>query len=53
MVLLYMIICPSISLFGAIYFSIKYFIDKYNLVYVYPISNTGDGNITSAIKNIT
>lgn len=52
-VLLYMIICPSISLFGAIYFAIKYFIDKYNLVYVYPISVQGEGDITRAITSIT
>lgn len=48
-----MIICPSISLFGAIYFAIKYFIDKYNLVYVYPVSVTGEVDITVRIKNIT
>ena len=48
-----MIICPSISVFGAIYFAIKYFIDKYNLVYVYPVTVTGEGEITRQIKNIT
>ena len=36
MTLLYSIVSPIIILFGALFFTIKYFVDKYNLVYVYP-----------------
>jgi len=38
MVLLYCLITPAISILGALYFTIKYFIDKYNLTVVYPKS---------------
>lgn len=36
MTLLYSLISPIIIFFGALFFTIKYFVDKYNLVFVYP-----------------
>lgn len=35
-VLIFSTVAPLVTLFGCLYFSIKYFIDKYNLLYVYP-----------------
>jgi hypothetical protein len=36
-------------LLGALYFTIKYFVDKYNLTVVYPKNNQGNGNISANI----
>jgi hypothetical protein len=52
MVLLYCLITPAISILGAIYFTIKYFIDKYNLTVVYPKSYDSRGNITKYISRL-
>ena len=51
-ILLYMIICPSISILGAAYFCIKYYIDKYNLIVVYPKSTDGSGDISKNINKL-
>lgn len=40
-VLIFAQVSPLITIFGSIYFAIKYFIDKYNLLYVFP--NEYDG----------
>jgi hypothetical protein len=51
-ILLYMIICPIISLLGAIFFALKYFIDKYNLIVVYPKNHSGSVDITRNIHRL-
>ena len=50
MVLLYCLITPAITIFGALYFTIKYFIDKYNLTVIYPKNYDSQGNLTSYIS---
>ena len=52
MVLLYCLITPAISFLGALYFTIKYFIDKYNLTVVYPKSYDCQGNLTKYISRL-
>lgn len=47
-----MIICPIISLLGAIFFALKYFIDKYNLIVVYPKNHSGSVDITWNIHRL-
>mmetsp|Transcript_29399 Transcript_29399/g.44437 ORF Transcript_29399/g.44437 Transcript_29399/m.44437 type:complete len:183 (+) Transcript_29399:2304-2852(+) len=49
MVFIYALVSPAITLFGAIYFGIKYTIDKYLLCVVYPKDYEGKGEISRNI----
>ena len=49
MVFIYAIVSPAITLFGALYFGIKYVIDKYLLCVVYPKDYEGKGEISRNI----
>ena len=44
-VLLYSLVSPMITLFGALFFTIKYFVDKYNQIYIYPKLYDSKGTI--------
>jgi hypothetical protein len=48
-VLIFAIVAPLITIFGSLFFTIKYFIDKYNLLYVYPIEFQGQGRLQQNI----
>jgi hypothetical protein len=50
----FLIICfsttiPLITPFGALFFFIKYYIDKYNLLFLYPAEFESHGNVTEMI----
>ena len=51
MVFTYGLISPCILMLGCLYFSFKYFIDKYNLTVVYPKAYEGRGDISKNIIN--
>lgn len=51
-VFLYSLISPIITLFGALYFTIKYFVDKYNLTQVYPKNYDSRGQIAKTISRL-
>jgi hypothetical protein len=40
---------PLITIFGALFFYIKYYIDKYNLLFLYPAEFESHGNVTEMI----
>ena len=44
-VFVYSLITPIITLVGALYFTIKYFVDKYNLTHVYPKNYDSKGQL--------
>jgi len=46
-VLIYSAIAPLIILFGGIFCTLKYTVDKYSLTYVYPRTRGGNGELTS------
>jgi hypothetical protein len=46
---IYAIVSPTIALLGAMYFGIKYVIDKYNLTVLYPKDYESNGEISSNI----
>lgn len=48
-VLVFASVAPLITLFGSLYFTIKYFIDKYNVLYVYPTEYDGQGRLYKKI----
>ena len=52
MVFIYAIISPSICLLGAVYFGLKYFIDKYNLTVLYPKEYESNGDISKNVLNL-
>lgn len=52
MILLYALVSPLITLFGALFFTIKYFVDKYNQVYVYPKLYDSKGSLAYHIGNL-
>lgn len=49
-VFLYSLIAPIITLVGALYFTIKYFVDKYNLTVVYPKNYDSKGQLGKKIS---
>jgi hypothetical protein len=49
-VFLYSLISPIITLFGALYFTIKYFVDKYNLTHVYPKNYDSRGELAKYLS---
>ena len=49
---IYAIIQPMIALLGAVYFCIKYAIDKYNLTVLYPKDYESSGDISSRIVSL-
>ena len=51
-VFIYAIISPTISLLGAIYFGLKYFIDKYNLTVLYPKEYESNGDISKNVLSL-
>ncbi len=42
---------PLITPFGSLFFFFKYFIDKYNLLFLYPAEFESHGNVTDMVKN--
>ena len=48
-VIMYAAVAPIITLFGGMYFTIKYFIDKYNVLYVFPNEYDGQGRLHKKI----
>ena len=40
---------PLITIFGCLFFTIKYYIDKYNIAYVYPKEYNGQGRLYKSI----
>jgi hypothetical protein len=40
---------PLIVPFGCLFFYIKYFVDKYNLLFVYPVEFESQGNIGNIV----
>lgn len=53
LILLTSIISPIVSLFGALYFGLKYAIDKYLMVEIYPKYHGGAGEIAHSIQTLT
>lgn len=51
-IILFSTIAPLITLLGAIFFTIKYLIDKYNICYVYPTENYGESKLVNEIVNL-
>lgn len=51
--LLYSMLIPPITLFGAIYFYFKYIIDRYNLTIIYPKNYQSKGKLSRRIINYT
>ena len=49
LVLLYSMLIPPITAFGAIYFLFKYYIDSYNLTVIYPKNYQSKGKLTKKI----
>ena len=49
LILIYSQIAPLITIFGFLYFTNKYWIDKYNLMYVYPKEYGGQGKLYQEI----
>lgn len=49
MVLLYSMLIPPITLFGALYFLIKYYIDSYNLTVIYPKDYQSKGKLSQRL----
>lgn len=49
-VFLYALISPIITLIGALYFTIKYYVDKYNLTVVYPKNYDSKGQLSQRIR---
>jgi hypothetical protein len=52
MVLIYAIISPFTALLGALYFLIKYVVDKYLLTIVYPKEYESSGEISSIVLRL-
>lgn len=48
-IMLYSLVNPIITIVGALYFSIKYFFDKYNLTVVYPKNYDSKGDLGAQI----
>ena len=48
-VLIMSIISPAIIFFGFVFFFLKYYIDKYNLIVLYPKNHGGQGEIAASI----
>jgi len=44
-IMLYSLVNPIITIVGALYFTIKYFFDKYNLTIVYPKNYESKGDL--------
>jgi len=51
-VLIFSTVAPLITVFGALYFGIKYLIDKYNLLYIYPNEYKGQGRLYTRIVSL-
>ena len=49
-ILIYSLVNPIITIVGALYFTIKYFFDKYNLTVVYPKNYESKGNLGAKIS---
>ena len=49
MVMMYSLSCPLITVFGLVYFVLKYFVDKHNLAFVYAPSKMNKNVHMSAI----
>ena len=47
--MIYSLVNPIITIVGALYFSIKYFFDKYNLTLVYPKNYESKGDLGAKI----
>ena len=52
MILLYSLISPMITLFGALFFTIKYFVDKYNQIFIYPKLYDSKGSLAYHISSL-
>ena len=52
MVLLYSFISPIITLLGATYFTVKYFVDKYNQTMLYPKHYDSKGELSYNIMTL-
>ena len=48
-VIIYAPISPLITIFGCLFFFIKYFIDKYNITHIYPQEFYGEGRLYKSI----
>ena len=48
-IMLYSLVNPIITIVGALYFTIKYFFDKYNLTVVYPKNYDSKGDLGAQI----
>jgi hypothetical protein len=44
-ILLFSQVAPLITPFGMLFFTFKYHIDKYNIMYVYPVEYVGEGRL--------
>ena len=44
---------PLIPVFGFLFFTLKYFIDKYNLIFVYPTEFLSKGIIQTSVTSFT
>ena len=52
-ILLTSVISPIVSLFGAAYFILKYNVDKYLMVNIYPKYHGGAGEIAHSLQTLT
>jgi len=51
-IFLYALISPIITLVGALYFTIKYYVDKYNLTVLYPKNYDSQGQLSNKISGL-
>jgi hypothetical protein len=51
-VLMFSQVSPIITPFGVAFFGIKYFIDKYNIIYVYPSEYVGEGRLYKRVVSL-
>lgn len=51
-IFLYSLISPIIVLIGALYFTIKYYVDKYNLTVLYPKNYDSKGELSNKISSL-
>jgi hypothetical protein len=50
-VLVFSISAPLLSMFGLIYFAIRYLVDKYNFLYRYPKEFDSNGDLSRALPS--
>lgn len=48
-IVLFSTIAPLITIFGGLFFGIKYLIDKYNVCYIFPTENIGNSSLMMEI----